>query len=252
MILILLACHSQKEPSSELSQAKWSPDEMWTAYDDLLEIGLPNVYVLFGHFQTLYDEGGNTDCPGTNYNFDSPDVQDNGCMTENGYFFGGAAEVVFDNEGWSFSCDCRIDTPDGRSFEGAGNILRFNQNTNGVDEQYDDIRGTFLTNFGPEWLQLLPSSVLGINQSSGILISGGYTLEGTSVYFNNISFDDCEYGFGRLDVRDPSGGWWYFERSDDCSEEGTLSFNSEVIAEKARKDLRPLLAEIIIATGEGQ
>ena len=48
-------------------------------------------------YQSLYDEGGQTDCPGTNYNFDGSQI-DKRCTTNDGYFFAGTAELRDNND----------------------------------------------------------------------------------------------------------------------------------------------------------
>ena len=248
MILLMLACKANDPITQE--NAEWNENQMWAAFDALIEIGLPNVHEAFEQYQMLYDEGGTLDCPGDGYNFNSSDVQDNGCTAENDFFFNGAAEVRYEQGGWSFGCDCRIDAPDGRKFEGAGNIVQYNSGQGDSEETFYDIRGTFLSNFGPEWLQMRPSSVISIYDGDIFQIEGGYTLDGTSVYFNQMNFDTCEYGTGRLDVRDPSGGWWYFERSNQCNDQGTLFYNGKVVSKNHSKDLRPLYDAVLLAIQE--
>ena len=95
-----------------------------------------------------------------------------------------------------------------------------------------------------------PSSVISIYDGDIFQIEGGYTLDGTSVYFNQMNFDTCEYGTGRLDVRDPSGGWWYFERSNQCNDQGTLFYNGKVVSKNHSKDLRPLYDAVLLAIQE--
>ena len=241
MLILLLACNANSTEPITHADADWNDVQMWKAFDELVNLGLPNVFDAFEQYTMLYDEGATLDCPGDGYNFNSPDVQDYGCTSETGFAYCGAAEVRYEQGGWSFSCDCRIDSPDGRRFEGAGNIVQYSDDGGGVLETFLDIRGTYQTNYGPEWLQRRPSSVLSIFFGSEFQLTGGYTIGDTSVYFNDISFRECDYGFGRLDIRDPSGGWWYFDRSEKCDSSGTLSFNGDEVAKNVNKDLRPLL-----------
>ena len=239
MFALLLACSAKSSDPITHEDAEWNDIQMWKAFDELIDIGLPNVYEAFEQYTMLYDEGATLDCPGDGYNFNSPDVQDNGCTSQTEFFYNGAAEVRYEQGGWSFACDCRIDSPDGRRFEGAGNIVQYTDDSGGLVESFLDIRGTYQTNYGPGWLQLRPSSVLSIYFGSAFQLTGGYTLGETSVYFNDITFE-VSYGLGRLDIRDPSGGWWYFDQQE-MESSGTLSFNGEVVAKRTNKDLRPLL-----------
>ena len=166
---------------------EWTPDELLEQMNRLMSYGLPNPYPIINRYMELYDEGGTPDCPGTNYNFDGADVDNAGCETQDGYFYAGLGELRENEEGFDLHCDCRIVTPDGRMIRGAGNIGVFN------DDGFLmlDIRGSFLevkSEYEGTWLEELPSTSLTVMENNGeTFISGGYTINGISIYMGNYA-----------------------------------------------------------------
>jgi len=202
---------------------EWTPEDLLVHMDLLMTYGLPNPYPIINRYMELYDEGGTEACPGTNYNFDGADVDNAGCETEAGYFYAGLGELRESNEGFDLQCDCRIVTPDGRMIRGAGNIGLFN------DDGFLilDIRGSFLeikSEYEGTWLEELPSTSLTLSKHSGeTFISGGYTINGISIYMEDYMLGACTRRDGTIFMRDPSGGWWTWTTQGSCTE-GTLAF----------------------------
>lgn len=202
---------------------EWTPEKIFEQLDLLMSYGVPNPYPVLDRYMELYDEGGTPDCPGTNYNFDGADVDNAGCETDSGYFYAGLGELRQNDEGFDLHCDCRIVTPDGRMIRGAGNISVFN------DDGFLmlDIRGSFLevkNEYEGTWLEELPSISLSVMENNGdLFISGGYTINGISIYMENYMLEECSRRDGSIFIRDPSGGWWTWTTTASCTE-GTLYF----------------------------
>ena len=212
----------QQLDTIELTPA-WTPDILFEQLDLLMTYGIPNPYPIIERYMELYDEGGTPACPGTNYNFDGADVDNAGCETVSGYFYAGLGELRQSEEGFDLHCDCRIVTPDGRMIRGAGNISVFNDDGLTIL----DIRGSFLevkSEYEGTWLEELPSTSLSVMENNGeLFISGGYTINGLSIYVDNYMLENCAQRHGSIFIRDPSGGWWTWTTKDSCTE-GTLSF----------------------------
>ena len=217
-----LTSHDSEPNRVELTP-EWSPEELFENMNLLMAYGLPNPYPILDRYMQLYDEGGTPSCPGTNYNFDGVDVDNAGCEADSGYFFAGLGELRQNEEGFDLHCDCRIVAPDGRMIRGAGNISVFN------DDGFLmlDIRGSFLevkNEYGSTWLEELPSTSLSVIQNNeDTFISGGYTINGISIYMENYILGSCSLRDGTIFVRDPSGGWWAWTTKRSCRE-GTLTF----------------------------
>ena len=212
-----------EQPDRVQLTPQWTPEELIHHMDLLMTYGLPNPYPILERYLELYDEGGTPDCPGTNYNFDGVDVDNAGCETDSGYFYAGLGELRESDEGFDLQCDCRIVTPDGRMIRGAGNVGVFN------DDGFLmlDIRGSFLeikSEYEGTWLEELPSTSLTLSKHRGeTFISGGYTINGISIYMENYMLGDCSQRDGSIFIRDPSGGWWTWTTKGSCTE-GTLTF----------------------------
>ena len=240
LLQILLSCDQPKPTVTDVfdqeneSTIDSSIDPIWTKesipanLNELLEFGIPYPSPILELYQNLYDEGGTSDCPGTNYNFDGSQVDNAGCTTDDGYFYAGAAELRVEEDSFELHCDCRIVTPDGRMIRGAGNISVLNSD----EGTLYDIRGSFLSHdeYSPApWLSELPSLnlLIGVHNQETVLL-GGYTINGMSIYFDHLRLRDCEERNGSLLIRDPSGGWWTWLLENSCTE-GQLFFQDEFI-----------------------
>jgi hypothetical protein len=205
-------------------EPQWTEDEVFEHWEELIAFGIPNPTTFISMFRDLYDEGGTTECPGSNYNFDSPEVSNYGCTASTGMFFAGAAEFQRDTEDEiDMHCDCRIVAEDGRMVRGAGNFRVENHS----DEIFLDIQGSFLATPSEPWLEELPSLQFTIWKTvhNSLNIEGGWTVNDISVYFDNFWSSECPNGEGSIFVRDPSGIWWEWRLNNNCSQE--LYFNDE-------------------------
>lgn len=205
----------------------FTPEEAFDSVESLLLFGIPNPYDILNTYMALYDEGATANCPGTNYNFDSPEADNSGCTTGDGYFFAGLGEVRLREDEQDLHCDCRIVTPDGRMIRGAGNIVISNTN----DETFLDVQGSFLriSEDSHSWLNQLPSTNFSmIIEEDMVQLSGGYTINGQAIYFDGFQVTSCQERSGTIFIRDPSGGWWSWSVEDSCIT-GRLSFQDELI-----------------------
>ena len=242
MLPWLLACSEPKvsldeslpppPPASDAIEIQYEPEwsiaELQQQFSLLLSYGVPNPNEILSHYQELYDEGATASCPGTEYNFDGSEASTYGCTTPDGFFFAGSAEFRYSDEyDWALHCDCRIVAPDGRMVRGAGNISFRMETRNGQSDMFADLRGSFLSSEGSEWLRNVPSTSFRINYFDNVYsVAGGYSINGLSVYFEELRFDACENGEGITHIRDPSGGWWTWKQPDDCSSSPVV-FNDE-------------------------
>ena len=206
-------------------EARYRPDDLQTELDDVLDQGLPSANDFWNLYQQLYDEGATPDCPGTNYNFDGPELTAYECYTDMGFQFEGFSEFSYEFGGWRLHLEGKILAPDGRLVTSAGSVQ--------IERPTDDairmlFEGTFYSNFGAQWLHKTPSVIIsfeGFDQR--IEVHGGYSIAGKSLYFERFSFGRCDRGEGDLLIRDPSGGWWRYHCPSDCDEETALYFNDE-------------------------
>lgn len=221
-------------------EPEWEQDELFEKIDGLFTLGVPNPAPFISLFKALYDEGGNPICPGTNYNFDSPEVSNYGCTASSGMFFAGAAEFQRDTESEvDMHCDCRIVAPDGRMVRGAGNFRMEKRN----NEIFFDVQGSFIATPSEAWLEELPSIHFRIWKSgfNNTNIEGGWTINNTTIYFDNFWTNECPNGHGSIFLRDPSGLWWEWNLKPDCTQE--LYFN-DVLQGNVEHDTTILLQKI--------
>ena len=105
----------------------------------------------------------------------------------------------------------------------AGNISVINED----DFLMLDIRGSFLeikNDYEGTWLEELPSTSLTMMHGNGeTFISGGYTINGISIFMENYMLDECAGRDDTLYIRDPSGGWWTWTIRGTCTD-GELAF----------------------------
>lgn len=219
---------------------QWTQEEVFQNMDTLFALGIPNPNSFISLFKDLYDEGGDPICPGTNYNFDSPEVSNYGCTADSGMFFAGAAEFQRHTESeLDMHCDCRIVAPDGRMVRGAGNFRVERRQ----DEVMFDVQGSFLATPSEPWLEELPSVHFRIwkNDRGNSNVEGGWTVNNITVYFEQFWTNECPNGHGSIFMRDPSGLWWEWELKPDCSQK--LYFNGE-LQEHVDHDISELIIEI--------
>ena len=248
LITLLSACTDQIPDDTLLAhstlQAQWPPSAVLAELDTLLSYGIPSPIPVWNSFQQLYNTGATERCPGTNYNFDSPEVETSGCTTDVGYSFFGAAEYRDEQENWDLHCDCRIIKADGTIFEGAGNIGKMEDN----GFTWLDIRGSFwdtTSTVTEPWLAEISSMNLQLSFDSVSKISGGYTISNHSVYFANFRLEECEKRSDSIFIRDPSGGWWQWQASNSCTH-GQLYFQDEAMGEYMWNSsvLDPIMSQI--------
>ncbi|MAA77790.1 MAG: hypothetical protein CL916_00905 [Deltaproteobacteria bacterium] len=230
MIFILLACSDDvqvEEHDSLLRPATWSANDIQSAFDEVMEYGLPDPNDFWLLYQELYDEGATPSCPGTDYNFDGQELTAYDCFTSDGFRFEGLSEFMYELGGWRLHLEGRIIAPDGRIVHGAGSVA-----IEETDIMRKTFEGTLYSNFGADWLTHTPSLLLYLEKFDGTyIIDGGYTIEGNSISFNRFRIGDCPYGEGEILLREPQGGWWTYRVEQGCSDTGALSFHNEKIAD---------------------
>jgi len=211
-------------------EADWEPEELQDHIDEGLAYGLPNPSTFLQHYMELYEAGATDACPGTDYNFNSPDVGGAGCTTDDGYFFEGVVEYSEQEDQWALHADFRIIAPDDHHLSGAGNIGL----TNSEESARASIYGSFFEDPSTDWLSANPSSLLQIekrNNESGTLLYGGYTIDGRSFYFENVWLDTtrCDQPIGVVQVRDPNGGWFSVYSEESCPSCPTVTYGGTEI-----------------------
>ena len=231
-MLLLLACASNPESmrASEtpldivLIEPELTIDEVDSRLENLASIGLPDGNDYREWYKALYDEGAETDCPGTNYNFDGTAITGYDCYTADGWQFVGFSEYEEYSSYWRLHIEGRIVAPDGRAVYGAGSI----------SEEISDIgsrrhfEGSFRVSPGEGWLAATPSTMFDYALEPWVRIDGGYTVQGQSIYFDRYTFELCDQGEGTIRMRDPSGGWWSIEYPDSC-EQPSIFFNGDLM-----------------------
>ncbi len=204
----------------------WSVEEMLQELDVLMTYGMPNPFPIRDLYLSLYDEGATPACPGTNFNFDGSEVDNAGCSTSDDYFYAGLGEVRLEDGQFDLHCDCRIVTPDGRKFQGAGNVAIIDDGGN----RLLDVRGSFLQagfEDGTPWLEAKPSVSLSmLTGDDATFLNGGYTIHNRSIYMENFLFGTCDDREGTVFFRDPSGGWWSWTAQASCTQ-GIVSFQGK-------------------------
>ena len=232
MLLSLFGCNQLFIPNDPIPEMPpiepvWNSQQAIQELNALLDYGFPNPIEVIDIYQELYDNGATIDCPGSNYNFDGPLVDNAGCETENGYFFAGTAELRREDHQWNFHCDCRILSPQGELIQGAGNMSYQKEG----NEIRMDIRGSWLTQNienSEAWLNSLPSLNFKMEFKDQNALMGGYTIHGNSLFFDHFELRDCKDRNQQISWRDPSGGWWSLRFLNSCTQ-SELLFQNDVI-----------------------
>ena len=217
----------------------WKISDIQPALDEILSHGLPNSIDFLDVYRELYDEGATPGCPGTEYNFDGNELTSYECYTPAGFQFEGLSEFMYELGGWRLHLEGKILAPDGRIVHGAGSVSLEDA---GIFRK--GFEGTFYSNFGAEWLEHKPSLLLYMERfEDGFELDGGYSIAGKSIMFQHLQFVNCSYGDGVLMLREPKGGWWFYEASHTCSETGDLFFE-DVYMGSLKMDFSQLKQEL--------
>ena len=232
-MLWIMACMTADIPADPNSEeirvfaSHYQPEELSSALNDVLDVGLPNANDFWLLYQQLYDEGATPSCPGTDYNFDGPELTAYECYTPDGFQFEGFSEFAYEFGGWRLHLEGKILAPDGRLVTSAGSVQTEAPTDDSTRRLFE---GTFYANFGPEWLAASPSVIMAFERfPDRVEVHGGYSVVGKSLYFERFSFGRCLRGIGDFFIRDPSGGWWRYHCPSDCSQDSILYFNEEEI-----------------------
>ena len=158
-----------------------------------------------------------------------------GCSTETHYFYG--TGIFFEVE------NTTPEIPYEMSLQSSFEIMTQNEHfiAGGISTRFEMIRGaeylieetiggTYQYENGPQWLQEGISAsfryeIITENNHARGYLDGGVSYLDLSLEFSMLQFDhnDCDYPFGDLFIRDPTGMWFTLQFTD-CSGCGTLSW----------------------------
>jgi hypothetical protein len=223
-MLFLLSCtFSDSNTFASQLRPTWTPETLQESLDEILSYGFPDGNDFWDLYRTLYDEGATPSCPGTEYNFDGNELTSYECYTADGFQFEGLSEFMYELGGWRLHLEGKILAPDGRIVHGAGSVSLEEQ-----EATRKTFEGTLYANSGASWLKESPSLLFHIEKFDNFRsLEGGYTISGKSISFEHFQLGRCPFGEGVLLLREPQGGWWRYESSTHCLEEGNVSFNGE-------------------------
>ena len=179
--------------------------------------------------------------------FECPDLQGNSfghqdCVSEQGYHFYGLAFYGDGTEVWGeegYHCEMQasfeLTNPEGQTFiAGGGFGYEGIRDSEGGSSWMAFIQGTFSFPGATGWLREGASSALlivGTHKYDDweIEMSGGVGDKDYYLYFQdvNVTSGSCGHHTGSIGLRDPNGGWYWWEKTDSCEDCGELFFNSQ-------------------------
>jgi hypothetical protein len=235
------------EPPSP--EAQLSPEELAAAFDAAWAGGVPEPRTPRDVYLSLMAMG-DEECPGDPEQIVSIVL---GCTSASGWTYAGTTEYKVqgeesDREGWQLTGDATIDGPDGERFVAGGHVnLARKERGSGGWHWEGEIQGTWSYLGAGGWLEDGLSAKLQIASDRGesreeIVVEGGMGLASMALVFEGLELStDCpEAARGALWLRDPSGGWFYAEFSEECSSCGALSFEGAPYDEPFCLDFSPL------------
>ncbi len=216
-------------------------------------LGLPEPVLPRDALLTLIVEGGDGSCP--HHPSLSLHEDFSGCNSSRGYTFGGFSEYFGEPDGegsFSLTADVFAINPAGERFEAAGEAMWEIDPTGGEDGSghfVASLVGTWGAPGRSDWLADAPGEAIWIEgDRAGILVEGGFSLNGDSLSADDLRIDpDCPAA-GRVEVRDPGGSWFTLDLPEDCSGCAPLVFGG-VAGEDLCVDLRPAFEHLLLETG---
>ena len=227
--------------------AQLSPAEVAAQIESVFSLGFPrpqDIVVNFLVLMTAADE----DCPGESAFADGFQNLE-GCTTENGHFFQGAAGLlvedarVFASDGtWtgtfrlmSQPADYAIYRPDGTSMQGAGVFMLVMSDTEEGVFFRSSLSGYFSDEKSPTWLGRGFSGFLEVNADlspalSRYTVDGYVEVDGVAIELESVLID-TEDGLtqpvsGTVSLRQSDATWYRLELAPDGSGCGALSWEN--------------------------
>ena len=224
---------------------QWSPEEVKAQIESVFALGFPrpqDVVVNFLNLMSAADE----DCPGESVFTDGFQNLE-GCTTENGHFFQGAAGLLVEDDrtfasdgSWAGSfrlmsqpADYAIYRPDGTSMQGAGVFMIVMSR---IDNQLyfrSSLSGYFSDEKSPTWLGRGFSGLLEVELEAGpalarYQIDGYVEIDGVVLELDSVLID-TEDGLsqpvsGTVSLRQADATWYRLELVPDGSGCGDLSW----------------------------
>ena len=248
---LALACSTERPPGDsgageaawvdEPGTPTWSAEDVEAAFATALAKGIPEPLLARDTFISLLNEG-DDHCPGAGiYSLNLSFV---GCLSETGWLFAGHSEYTLLDDGFALLGDCYFVDPAGQYFIGAGEL---------ESEVTDDgwtatISGTWGYPDAVDWMAGTPEVVLDLSDSADrIRMAGGWTLDGVSVWFDEVVADPavCDgVPTGVMRVRDDDGRWFILDPGEGCGPCGALSYDGAELGTEACVDLSSPLATL--------
>lgn len=211
----------------------WAPEEVATAFAAAVATGVPSPKTVRDVYFDLLARGADATCPGSDQ-LDGANPL--GCTSEQGYFFAGFSSWLQQDTGngdeWMLSGDFVIRDPDDLAFEVGGHALHRLQADSSHTIWRSEYSGWWRREGAGGWLGEGTSSLFrtdGTIDPGGetLLVSGGLTWSGLSVYFDQAKRAPSSCGpayTGSVQLRDATGGWWKVALDGTCEPCGALDF----------------------------
>lgn len=247
LLSLLLAC-TEPDPGPagpEDSAPVASPD--WTGPPTLgaaevaaeaqaaLDVGLPDPDHLIYWLGWLFEQGIEGECPHMEGTYAMLSTF-SGCLSGTGWFFAGLTLFETVEDGWELTGDGYAVDPQGEPFLLAGYVRSYRYE-DGWAARYGGMWGY---TGADGWVAAVPDLVLETSEEAGVVrLEGGYGPGDAAVYFDDVSVGETLGG--RMGVRDPGGGWYWFEvGTDGC---GEVDWYGEALGE-ACVDLRGAVEDL--------
>ena len=223
-------------------EAVWGTAEVEAAIALGLADGLPDPWSIQATYLDVLSHG-STACPGHETYIDDTHLL--GCETPSGWFYSGVSEYHVTDEagedgaridGVEALGDILFRSPDGDEFEAGGHVLW----TRTRDASGDPVafstehQGSWKWDADDRWLGHTVSGLYRATLSRdadgrAIAIHGAAQIYAIDLSFRTVRASEaCGWApTGRIDVRDPSGGWFQVDFGETCAACGDATFAGE-------------------------
>jgi len=235
-------------------EAAWSPSEVEAAIARGLTDGLPDPWSIQAAYLEVLNHG-NTACPGHETYIDDTHLL--GCETPAGWYYSGVSEhhvteVEADDgariDGVEALGDILFRSPEGDELEAGGHVLYTRtRDAGGRPIAFStEHQGSWKWDAHDGWLAdtvsgLYRSTITRDGDDRVIDLHGAAQIYTVDLAFRSLRLSEaCGWApTGRLDVRDPSGGWFQVDFGDACAACGDATFAGEDAGEVC-VDLTPV------------